>query len=296
MPKVAGSRLLVLTSASDPVHLAYKVLEIARGRPESWRVSEMAGPCVWLSPEDLAEQAAVLPAWEYQRLHLNMWVESRDRLTSLDDLKACVAFDGVRGHMPDRTYAMGLDVGLKHDATVVALCSRSSAGGDDRVALDAMGRWEGTPERPVELEEVEAWILATWHEYGCPSVVVDPHQAWFLMQRLAKHGVHVVEYTFTPTSISRFALQLLQLVQRHALELPADEGLIDELANVRFLERGTGQYRLDHDAGRHDDRAVALAIAAVHLLDTPSWSVAGLIEMHRNPAPSITGDLWDANF
>jgi phage FluMu gp28-like protein len=48
--------------------------------------------------------------------------------------------------------------------------------------------------------------------------------------------------------------------------LPDDEELLDELANVRLRESAPGVYRMDHDPDRHDDRAVALALAAHHLV------------------------------
>ena len=57
------------------------------------------------------------------------------------------------------------------------------------------------------------------------------------------------------TSVSRLALRLHGLIRDHALELPDDPELLDELANVRLRETSPGVYRLDHDPGRHDDRA-----------------------------------------
>jgi hypothetical protein len=42
--------------------------------------------------------------------------------------------------------------------------------------------------------------------------------------------------------------------------------LIDELAGVVLRETAPGVYRLDHAAGKHDDRAVALALAAQALI------------------------------
>ncbi|HKF80611.1 MAG TPA: hypothetical protein VKB17_07275 [Thermoleophilaceae bacterium] len=42
----------------------------------------------WLNTEDLAEQREMLTEAQYAQLHLNRWVESEDRLTSVDDLRA----------------------------------------------------------------------------------------------------------------------------------------------------------------------------------------------------------------
>jgi hypothetical protein len=49
--------------------------------------------------------------------------------------------------------------------------------------------------------------------------------------------------------------------------LPDDELLLAEFAAVRLRKNSLGIYRLDHDAGQHDDQAIALALGAHHLLD-----------------------------
>ena len=90
------------------------------------------------------------------------------------------------------------------------------------------------------------------------------------------------EFTFTAATVGRLATTLLQLIREHALALPDDPDLIDELRNVRLRETSPGVYRLDHDRNRHDDRAVALALAASYLVSTAtaqpirvSWFVPG---------------------
>ena len=42
----------------------------------------------------------------------------------------------------------------------------------------------------------------------------------------------------------------LQLIREHALALPDDPDLLDELRNVRLREASPGVFRLDHDRGR----------------------------------------------
>jgi hypothetical protein len=57
------------------------------------------------------------------------------------------------------------------------------------------------------------------------------------------------------------------LLRDHRLALPPDQELLDELATVRLRESAPGVLRLDHDAGRHDDRAVSLGLAALTLTE-----------------------------
>jgi hypothetical protein len=263
LPKTRGSRLVVLTSPGEPSHPAYGLLERARMSPERWRVSEVRGPCPWLDPADLDEQRSELPEWEYRRLHLGEWAESADRLTSGDDLAACMTLDGPREYARGRRYALALDVGLTADRTVLAACSCDS--GSPTVALDRLLVWQGSRRNPVSLDTVEAAVVETWAAYGRPPLILDVWQAAQLAQRLRRRSVRVVEFAFTAASVSRLALRLHGAIRDRALALPDDPELLDELANVRLRETSPGVYRLDHDHGRHDDRAIALALA-LHLL------------------------------
>ncbi|MBA2724992.1 MAG: hypothetical protein H0U53_03285 [Actinobacteria bacterium] len=58
-------------------------------------------------------------------------------------------------------------------------------------------------------------------------------------------------------------------MRNHSLALPDDPELIKELSHVRLRESTPGVYRLDHDANQHDDRAIALGLAADELLRRP---------------------------
>jgi phage terminase large subunit-like protein len=128
-----------------------------------------------------------------------------------------------------------------------------------------------TPRRGerVSLPEVEDAIFQACTSFRAP-LVVDPWQAVGMAQRLRERGVYVEEFVFSQQSVGRLALTLHNLIKEHALAIPDDQGLIDELANVRLRESAPGVYRLDHDPDKHDDRAVALALAAQWLLQLPA--------------------------
>ena len=60
-------------------------------------------------------------------------------------------------------------------------------------------------------------------------------------------------------------------IRNHALALPDDPELIDELANLRLRETASGVLRIDHDPDKHDDPAIALGLAA-HRLAQVTWA------------------------
>lgn len=265
VPKVPGCRLVVLTSAGDPAHWSAKVLEGAQGS-RAWRVHEVPGPVPWISSNALDEQRRLLTDSQFARLHMNEWTAPEDRLATLDDVRACIGGERERAPVPGVRYVAGLDLGVKSDRTVLAVCHAVRDGERTTVVLDRMQCWEPRPGAPVSLGEVEAAVLQCWRSYRA-RVVVDPWQALAMIERLRRAGVRISEFTFSSGSVGRLASVLYRLIRDRALVLPDDEALIDELAHVRLVESTPGVVRLDHDPDRHDDRAIALALAAHALLE-----------------------------
>ena len=105
--KIADCRTVVITNAGDPQHWAWKRRETAR-TSRNWRFVSIPGPLPWLTPVDLAIlQENAETESEYERLHLNRWTTSEDRLATRADLTACTMLPGplaadarnpVRGH------------------------------------------------------------------------------------------------------------------------------------------------------------------------------------------------------
>jgi hypothetical protein len=289
LPKVAASRLVILTSAGDPAHWSHGVLTRALDQPHRWRVSQTPGPCPWLNEADLEEQRRELPDWEYARLHLNQWTAADDRLTSIDDLRACVTLTGPLGPDPRWNYVVAADLSTKRDTTVVAVChleliidSDTGASLGERMVMDRMVTWTPHSGQRVSLPEVEETILQACRSFRAP-LVVDPWQAVGMAQRLRERGVLVDEFVFSQQSVGRLALTLHNLIKNHALAIPDDPDLINELSNVRLRETSPGVYRMDHDPDKHDDRAVCLALAAVWLLQLPAPVPTEIVEFE---------DLW----
>lgn len=271
VPKMPGCRLVVLTTGGDPAHWSAKVLEGAKGSG-SWRVSEVPGPLPWIAPEALEEQRRLLTESQFARLHLNVWTAPEDRLTSSEDVAACVTPGG--GPLePERgvRYVIGLDIGVRNDRTVAAVCSLSE---DDesgtRVVLDRLQVWAPSRERELDFAAVEEWLVETSRAYNGAEVCFDPYQAMHLAQRLRRERVACHEYAFSQTAISRLALTLYRLLREHRLDLPDDAALVEELSSVQLRESAPGVVRIDHDPGRHDDRVIALGLGTQRLLaETP---------------------------
>jgi phage FluMu gp28-like protein len=178
-------------------------------------------------------------------------------------------------------YIIGLDVGLKNDRSVATVChveesDEVSHHEKRRVVLDRIAVWQGTRKEPVQLGDLESWLAHASRDYNNAAIIFDLWQAAGSMQRLRGQGIRVVEYSFTAASVGRLAVGLHNALRNRALVLPDDPDLIDELSNVRIREASPNVYRLDHDQGQHDDRAISLALCVSHLLDKPQVNLVGL--------------------
>jgi phage terminase large subunit-like protein len=275
--KRTDARLVVLTTAGDPSHFAARILDHAK-HSGLWRVNEVPGPSPWADPARLEEQKARLSESAYARLFLNRWTAAEDRLTTLEAVRECVGHDEPLGYDRAFDYVIGLDIGLKRDRTVAAVAHKEGS----RIVLDRMAVWKGSRLRPVRIEQVETWVTQASESYGRARVLADPWQSIGLLQRLGKSGIKAEEFTFSQQSVGRLASTLYGLFRDRNLSIPDDPELIEELAHVRLIEKSPGVFRMDHDPGRHDDRAVALALAATSLL-----------KEREAAAPSLGPSIWD---
>jgi hypothetical protein len=288
--KVPGARCVVISSAGDPGHFSHKLLEHAYANG-LWRVHEVRGPAPWTDRVRLDEQRARLLPSMYARLFENTWAAGEDKLTTIEDVRACIGHSGDLDHQPGSRYVASLDVGLTFDRTVAVVAHAERRPAGVTVVVDRIAVWAGSKVAPVGLDVVEAWVEAACRDYHC-ALTFDPYQAQHLAQRLRAKHVRVEEHTFTQASTGRLAVTLYRLLHDHLLDLPANDALVDELVNIQLREVSPGAYRIDHASGRHDDMAIALAMCAAHLVERPISTRCGTSAsgppIPRRPADVIT--------
>ena len=89
LPKVPGSRLVIMSTAGDPAHWSRKLYDQATGSA-MWRVSNAAGPAPWQDPLEVAEQEASLLPSVFRRVFHNEWTASEDRSsTPMTSMRRC---------------------------------------------------------------------------------------------------------------------------------------------------------------------------------------------------------------
>jgi phage terminase large subunit-like protein len=263
--KMPGARLVTITSAGDPASWQYQLREHALADP-LWYVHEIPGPPPWIDAARLDEQRRRLMPSMFSRLFDNIWTEGEDRLTTVADVRAAVGHDGDLAWDHRNRYCVALDVGIVNDRTAAIVAHGERRVGGLTVVVDRLAVWDGTRTRPVDLTAVEAWVENACRDYRAP-LIFDAYQAAHLTQRLKTRGVRVQAFTFSSGSVARLATTLFNLLRDHRLDLPADDQLISEIASVRLRETSPGVVRMDHAPGAHDDQAIALSMAAAHVVD-----------------------------
>ena len=279
MAKRSDSRMVVLTTAGSPDHFAFGVLQHARRSP-LWRASERRGPAPWMDVDRLAEQRQRLPDAVFRQLFANEWTQAAGSFLDPAVVDAAFCLDGPSLERDQgAVYAAGLDLGTVNDRTVLAIGHRDG----DRVVLDRMQAWQGSRARPVDFGEVEAFILEAHKRFGF-SLRLDPWQGLDLAQRLRASGVFAEEFAFSSASKQRLAATLLSTINAGNLKLYEAEGLRDELLGLRLVQSTSGAWSFDHKSGAHDDRAVALSLMLVALLEgpvVPSFDLKALLPRRR---------------
>jgi hypothetical protein len=272
--KVPGCRVLLGTTPSAPSHWAHGLWRTAADDP-LWRCSLTAGVAPWQDPADLESERRRLPEFLWRRLFECEWSEPDDVLATAEDVEACAVLDGPLPYRREvAPYVVAVDLGLVRDRSVAVVAhSEPSDDGDHgdglygrKIVVDRIVVWQGRRGAPVQLWDVAATVEELARGYHAP-VRYDPYQAVAVSQQLRARGVDTVEFNFTASSVGRLASTLFTVLRNRVIDLPRDPELLDELKTVKLRETTPGVVRLDHESGRHDDRAVAVAMAARHLLD-----------------------------
>lgn len=123
---------------------------------------------------------------------------------------------------------------------------------------------------------------------GTPDASISDAAVWRVSWRRMRR--RPLAFTLS----GRLAVTLHTAIRDRHLSLPDDDALIDELANVRLRETSPGVLRIDHDPDKHDDRAIALALAVHRILDKPRGQGSAFMEAWRRELAAESPDVGGA--
>lgn len=278
--KRPGSVLVVISNAGVKGAWYYRHYLHACQSPQWYCYSSPPGTHLasWMDVKRVEELRRLLPPLLARRVLGNEWVdESEDcGFVTWEEAKACEDADLAmqsRGRA-GVGYVMGLDYAPVRDASCMCVCHMDE---DGRVVLDRMEVLQGSQQRRVPIVAVEKWVDDARRDFPGLTLVADPYSLEGLIQ--SRQGVMDVE-RFEPRAGKanyELAANLRSLIVNRRLLLYPDAGgvvkdgslhtLVDELSELHVEQRPAG-WRIQHSASGHDDRAVALGMAALHLCQT----------------------------
>jgi hypothetical protein len=270
------SRVIVITTSGwDKSHFAWGIREVAQQEAD-WYFSTRGQCASWISPKWLEQQRRTLPEHVYRRLHQCEWVDGFGAFLSSEEVERIFSTDGPP-MQPGRS-ALGLDIGLTHDRSVLAAVRLFRVpGGAPRLYVDALETWPGSRSNKVDLDDVQRSAYEASVRWRAP-IYADPHQAVQMCQNLTKLGRKVKEYTFTSATRRDLFAGLFSAIRDGRLKCAPHEELRRELLGLEVQTTASGNYRVDHKVGRYDDHVVALSLALYGALEREgsfhleSWS------------------------
>src|SRR5262249_51202072 len=196
----------------------------------------------------------------YLRLHENRWVSSESTFITREQWEACVDPSRVPLLSGGVLY-LGVDIGVKSDnAAVVGVQWDKQS---QKITVANHRAWRPTKEQPVNLQDIEDYILELRKRHRVVRVYADPYQAMQMIQSLQKKmGVTVVqEFPQTVPNTTMMGEELYALIKNKNIVSYADNELLAHVTNATGVETARGFRIAKEKASKKIDLAAALAMA-----------------------------------
>ncbi len=201
---------------------------------------------------------------EYQRDPVNAQREYGARFAGRDDQlldKRHIerAFRGETNlYDPTIDYALAWDIGLRRDATVIAighreLNARQKAPPISTLVVDRLEVLVPDRNQPLELDDVERWIAKLAKEYNVRLSTGDQHLFDAIAPRLRSRGINAVEASMAPGAQAKRGSMLASRFIEGSIVLPSNEIAERQLKDVRIIRHPGGRVSIEAPRGKHDD-------------------------------------------
>ncbi len=270
-------------------HTAYRE---AVANPRTWTVFQRPGTlATWLDPETIEEDRRLIPPSEARRLYDNEWIDPAEEHDYLrrSETGACAALGEALGlvYRPRKQYGVdnyvaAIDYGPKRDRTALVVMHQNTT---RKLVIDRLDVWEGKSREggTVLVRDVEDWVRTIQAKFAPRVFVVDPYQMEGTIQWMQREGIPVEPFKCRGGAGNyELAQQLRALIVSQRLAWYPGAGTIgtetleDELVGLR-VKKMTYGFRFDHENQKHDDRAVAIGMAALKAVGFEATDPASLV-------------------
>lgn len=190
------------------------------------------------------------------------FVDSISNFISTDYVDLAV-MKGVKFNPPeDKTnnikYVAAIDAAFKGDKFTFSLVGIK----ENRVTQYISKGWEGTRLNPVKASDVALYIRNMQKNYGFSKVYTDQYAFQPLKELFQNFDVVLEEFTFNITQKKKIFYNLKRLIHSQKLDLLDNEHQTKEIKELIVEQTPSGQIRISHPTGGHDDFADSLAISS----------------------------------
>ena len=223
-----------------------------------WRVDYTDVP--WVTAKYLETQKLRLRENTYLRLHENQWTSSEQAFISAAVLDACTISDYSRGTVPKGRVTIGVDIGLKHDTSAIAIVGSID---DETLGLVDHAVFVPVKGQTLDLEKtVEAALLVYQKTFDIAAVFYDPYQFARSAKTMQTKGLPMREYPQTQANTVLMSETLSGLLNNQNFWLYEDADVRTHLLNAQAKETQRGYRIVKRRESQKIDLAVALAMAA----------------------------------
>jgi len=212
------------------------------------------------SPGFLARMRRRLQPQVYQRYYENKWKQGSGSFVTQEDIGRCLdsSLSPQGKGKPGFRYILACDLGLTKDRSVTTIVHKDK----DRIILDSIRVWQGSPSDPVLIGDIEEDARASHKNFSLARIMVDPWQLKNTVEKFKKEGYKIEEFTFSGNNIAKLSSNLYYLIHNGLLRFWNDPDLVGELLSVQATEKSYGT-RIDHRSGQFNDRVISLGMAAL---------------------------------
>ena len=306
MEKRPGSVFVVISNAGVRNTWQHDRFLEAQSDPDTWHfyaAQEGTQLASWMTPERVDKLRAQMLPSEGRRLFDNTWIDPGEESGYLNraDVERCEQMGREMGLVYRTTgekntrYWASIDYGPKRDRTALCVAHLNR---DDVVIVDRLDVWQGSDEEEVQISKIRSWLADVDAGFGRPDLVLDPYQLLELAQdEKRRRLVEVFEARGGKRTFELCESFRSQVVNHKIAWYPGagtvsvngrNDTFADELVGLVLKEMGYG-YRFDHTARFHDDRAVAVGMAALMCVNNPQPPWTAPTPIPNDP----TNPLWE---
>lgn len=294
LDKVHPTVFVSLSNAGLEGSWQHDIFLEAQSDPKYWSVFYREGTLAsWQHPETIAKLRRAVPPSEGDRLFGNKWIDpaaEHDYLRRAE-VSVCerigrdmrLSLRMRRAYKVDN-YVAAIDYGPRRDRTALCVLHMDT---DGHTIVDRLDVWQGSDETGnVKITDVQDWITQIDKNFSPCAWVVDPAQMEGTIQWMNTKGLPVCPWAARGGKANYEMAQHLRAMICEGrlawyegcgnLEVVDKikgtarvETLADELVALRVKRMPYG-YRFDHEHQKHDDRAVAITMAAIKALEYPA--------------------------